>query len=534
MLKDLKGNFHPPGSILIELNRAVKAFALYPGGHPALKEILEKTYHGCKDTLRNLGEITYSVDRKGFYLEDSPISSLPPLKNLAKDLFYKRVKKITFTNRMTMEEWFHFIDLIARKTSEITGKGGITRLLVERGVKGLWIDEVKYEEIMEGAVEERKDQEVGVEEIEENIVERGGVDIQIEKLVKDFQERFKRIEVEEETEGIDALLEALEREKDPIRYEGLVRSLVVRVVELKEEGRWDDAFKVLHTFARHSMSHRNETMALSAHHGLRDVFDRRVEEECFRRFVSKKDEKVTEQIGEVLIAMGEEMVGPCIERLVEEERLYPRKKLFNLLVAFGEKARRMVERRLQEAGEWYIKRQMVSVLGAIGNPASLQVLKDVLDCDDIRVKREAMKALARIGTEEAVDMLIGLIDSKEQAISLQAIVSLGAIRASKAIPHLISIIESRGLSSKLYERKREAIKALGSIGDERALPLLKRVLRKKRLWRRKVHDELRCLSAIALASIGGEEAEKALKEVMAKSKGDLYYACLNGLERMGR
>ncbi len=530
MVEDLKRTPSPPAGILIELNRAVKAFTLYPRGHPALKETLHRTYGTCLGILKGLEEITFSVKREGFYLDGAPLPSSPSLKNLAKDLFYKRIEAITLTTSMTEDEWARFLGLLSLGSAEITARGGIMKLLLEEEIRGIRVNETRYEDLLKGSLEEMEEGEKGIEEEERD--EKGGVDARIEELVEGLQDRFES-EEEREEEDLDSLLKALEEEKDPIRYEGLVRSLVVRGVELRDKGMWEETFKILKAFSRHALSKRKEAMVDSARQGLRELFNEEVEEECFRR-LAIKDEEANRDITRIILAMGEEMVEPCLKRLEEEERIYPRRCLFNIVVAFGEKARSKVEERLREARQWYIKRQMISLLGAIGNPDSLRVLKEVLCDEDIRVRKEAVKALAGIRSEEAVDMLIDFVGSKDQALSLQAIASLGAIRASRAVPHLVSLIEMRGLSANLYERKKAAIKALGSIGDERAIPALGNLLKRKGIIRRKRLNELKSLCAIALSSIGGKGAEETLREVMERSRGDLYYACLNGLERMKR
>ena len=526
-MEELRPGSRPLGSILIELNRAVKAFALYPPSHPALRETLMKAYKGCMEVLKDLGEVTFSVKRDGFGIGEREVEVPLSLKGLAKELFYRKVKQITMTERMTPEEWIAFLEVV---TERAHGKGGIAEALIRRGVKGLWVNEIRYEEIVDRSVERGKEKgELGVDEEEEAVDEMGGVDAQIEELVKGLQQRFEPEGRREEGE-LEELLEALEREEDPVRYEGIVRSLVLRGLDLKGSGQWEGLFKILYAFARHRRSRREEALRNSSYQGLRELFDQMVEEECFRRLGG--DGEVSKVAGTIVLALGEEMIGPCLDRLVREKGLHSRRRLFNLLVAFGEMARPMVEARLREAEEWYIKRQMISVLGALGNPRSLPVLKGSLDHDDIRVRREAVKALARIGTEEAVGILISFIRSKEQALSLQAITSLGAIRASGAVPHLVSLLNRWGLWKGLYERKREAVKALGSIGDRRALPALRRLLLgSSLLWRRR-YNELKVLGVAALASIGGEEVEAILREVMRRSRGDLYHACLSSLERM--
>src|SRR3989339_2225572 len=93
-------------NILIEFAKAVKAAHFYPEGHPNLEAVIEKTFNLLRDIIKEKGNVKWTVERAGFMEGRLAIGrSHKPLEALAKDLFYKRVREITFTQEATLTEW---------------------------------------------------------------------------------------------------------------------------------------------------------------------------------------------------------------------------------------------------------------------------------------------------------------------------------------------------------------------------------------------------------------------------------------------
>ncbi|MBI5587783.1 MAG: HEAT repeat domain-containing protein, partial [Deltaproteobacteria bacterium] len=80
------------------------------------------------------------------------------------------------------------------------------------------------------------------------------------------------------------------------------------------------------------------------------------------------------------------------------------------------------------------------------------------------------------------------------------------------------------------DAKREAIKALGIIGDPRAVPYLTSVLFKKAWIGKRTNEEVRSLAAYSLGMIGGAGAFDAIEQVEKSSRGELYITCKRILE----
>ncbi|MDP2690158.1 MAG: HEAT repeat domain-containing protein, partial [Deltaproteobacteria bacterium] len=242
-----------------------------------------------------------------------------------------------------------------------------------------------------------------------------------------------------------------------------------------------------------------------------------------------KEEGFRPAIQRMLAFAGTEAAELLLTAIIEAPEAATRRSLFNALVLFGPAIRKQVEARLSSP-EWYVARQMVALLGELGDPQALDAIEKAYEHADARVKREVLKSLMKISSPRSTEMLLRALNEDDQTLMTQAIISLGVLKDSSVIDVLGSIALKRESFADLMEPKKEAIKALGVIGDPRAVPLLTRILFKKVWFGRKTNEEARSLAAYSLGLIGGEEACGALKKAMESSEGELYAACKRILE----
>ena len=115
-------------------------------------------------------------------------------------------------------------------------------------------------------------------------------------------------------------------------------------------------------------------------------------------------------------------------------------------------------------------------LGWMQSKEAVPALIKVAAGDDIPIQRRAIQALGQIGDPRGIKALTANIDSKDYLVSENAVMGLGWLKAKAAVPRLLEIAtdsdpqdpEQRGL-------KLAAIRSLGHIGDQSALPLLEKL-----------------------------------------------------------
>lgn len=522
-----------PGSlttetILIEFAKAVKAAGLYPPGHPNLEAVVEKTFNLLMDIIKEKGNIKWTIERTGFSENKLAIGrSHKPLEALAKDLFYKRIREIAFTQEATLKEWKDLLSILKADPDSLKKAGGIEKLFVSKGIKGIQLNEMNFEDILKKVrelEEAKKKEEMAEEEKAEEEIEPEEKEAEV---MHSMEEQLQAAQESEET--IEVLLDKLKKEENTIVYQTIAYKIMDKVKPLREEKNWDGLFPVLVAFAVHSgqESRRHPEQKTIASDRLKELLSPEITSYLITRLCNRLEERRLE-VQQMLLLSGEDAMKKLLTALVERDEAFSRRQIFNALAMFGEMVRVEAEKRLDDE-RWFVVRQMVSLLGEIGSPLSLEAIKTAFGHKDMRVKKEVLKAIAKIPGNESAAFLLQRLDDNA-AIKLQAIISLGILKNPISIDSLERLAIKGGFFSENSEIRKEAVRSIGLIGGGSAMTALKNILKKRFFWGSKENDEVRSVAAISLGRIGGKDALEALEEAAKASKGLVQIACKKAME----
>ncbi len=514
--------------ILNELNKAVKMHNFYPDGHPNYESALSRCYLIIKKSVDDRGEVRFTIDQRGFYLNNSIVTPVnPDVVALAKKFFFRRVREIAFSQRVTLEEMKVLLSVLKLEPEELQAGGGAEALFAGNDVAGILINALKYEDLrkLKQELEDKKQAETEViasAEVVEDVPEG-------ESPEAGEQEPEQKEKTDDDT-PLDRLVARIRAERDFLRYNDLSVRINEKVSPLLIERKFEEVFGALIVFAEHSFpsSGLPEEIRNTATERLRSILNR----DMIRYLVERagdKDELLRVAIQKMLIFTGLEAIELLLDAIIEAPEAITRRHLFNTIVLFGKDIRPSVEERIKNP-EWYVVRQMVSLLGEIGDDRALDAIESAYGNPDPRVKKEVMKTLVRIPSARSTAFLIRVLDEEDQGLVSQAIISLGMLKDPGAIDILGKIAIRWEPFADTQDAKREAIKALGIIGDPRAVPYLTNVLFKKAWFGKKTNEEVRSLAAYSLGMIGGEDAFGAIEQVGKNSEGELYITCKRILE----
>jgi HEAT repeat protein len=158
----------------------------------------------------------------------------------------------------------------------------------------------------------------------------------------------------------------------------------------------------------------------------------------------------------------------------------------------------------------YIREAAANALGMIGNKSAVEPLIRALqyrdeqvyeDDEDSEARMRAALALGRIGDPQAFDPLIKAISEDDMQLSWYAIEALGMLRDPRAIPVLITTLEHPDI-----DRRKSASSALVKFGDAAIMPLINIAKDTNRKWR--------IFAIKALGEIGDTRAIKALNDLL--------------------
>jgi hypothetical protein len=516
-------------NILIELNKAVKMHNFYPKGHPSLDLALNNCFKLIEKGVNEYGELTLTLDPKGFYADGNPITpNNEELSSLAKKFFYRRVKELTFTQRLNTKELKGLLNLLSIEADELQLQGGAEAFFAAQDVSGILLNEMRYEELLrlKKELEAKAEEEKLLAADGEESPPPGEEEQQPEPEPEPEPEPAPPEELAEEEEQFKILLDKLDKETDFLRYNDISVRILTISITLVKGNRFDELLPVILAFYRHS------TPASGLHMDLRTVALERLDtllkyDETLKYLIHKVGNKIEQNreiIQRLILRCEERAIQLLLNALIDAQEASRRRNIFNSAILFGKKLLPLIHKELDNE-RWYAVRQMVALLGELGDSSTIDFLEYAYANDDLRVKKEVLKSLARIQGPVSTAFLLRALDEEDQSLVIQAIISLGMLRDPSVIDKIGELALKWRPFSDNQDSMREAIKAMGIIGDMRAVPYLTKVLLNTRWFNRQVYESARSLAASSLGMIGSEEAYTAIEKVRTNSTGDLYNIC---------
>lgn len=527
-------NFYCPPSLQAVLDalgivyRALRAWKFYPKGHPSRKSSIKQAHAAMLRLLDN-NNLLLSCGRTGFSYPDGELIKDATRKSasLSYELFIRRAQKVTFLADLHQEDLLEFIRILSMLPENIHKAGGMDKLMAERGIRTIWVNEFELS-IIRGKRQEVESSGVvppGVDELEDSpLVEEQ----------ETLQPEAQKTELGPDEE-LQVLLERLATATDEDMYLMLVRQAISCADTLKARHLLMPLLPLAKLLATHAADpKRNENLIECARFGIEQLA-------MGEEFISFLFDRMTDQDGvssdfivTVLTAAGPAAVVLAVEKMGSIDNLAIRKALSTMIVKLGEPA---VPSLLAMLGDsrWYIVRSLTTILGDIGSPAAVSGLQKCLSHEDIRVAKEAIRSLAKIGGKEAEAAIIPILHSNDSSLLPQALTSLGGMKSKKSLVDLLHIIHNEDMFLKTLPIKTSALAAIGLIGDQQVTPYLLKLLERRHLIARNRWEQFKIAVALCLGKLGDPRALPVLRK-MARASGELGQACAeaaNAIERTG-
>ncbi len=306
------------------------------------------------------------------------------------------------------------------------------------------------------------------------------------------------------------LLDLLRLEEDPDRWKGVVEPVVAHVDDLVLLGDFESAVPLTRALADEAsdagVAARRSTAAaalerLAAGH----LMDHMV------GHLRTIDDAAFEHVKALCHALGAPVIRPLAEALAAEDRGRAFRRLTDVLVSFGSKGRDAVEQ-LKNSQNPAVRRTAIYLLRAFGGNDALPELAPLLEDADVNVQREALRAIVTIGTDEAYAVLEKALTTGSARSRDAIMAALGTLRDERAIPLFRHILRQRDYRRTLRQVYEGAIDALGALGGPESIDGLKGALYAGEWWAPLRTSALRTAAAGALRQIGSEDALAVLNE----------------------
>lgn len=483
--------------------KALKAYSFYPESHPLRERILHSSFqtlaHAAKDDM-----LSFVVNRNGFSFADgrTPVESTPMTKALAQELFAREIQRLVVLPAISFSDFTGFLSLLSQDPPKIVAAGGLTALLKQNGIETIAVNEIDIT-----AVFTRKRGEQELEEASAPL--QGGDPGQpcSNQLAGEELDRLSQMSIEE-------LLELMSLESADNQYRQLAQLLLVKAQPLRQERSFDRLFAVLiamieqHTDPTRSAACRQQALAVLQQLTPGEVTEHLLDHLEDAEFGQK------ELVFLILQTVGAEVVEPVIRRLIAVGFKASRKTFTTALLRIGSPAEPALFALLKD-GRWQVVLAAIAILAELGSRDAVKGLVLTAQHSDNRVRMESIRALAFIGGMEATQALLELLQDPDQAVAQHAITWLGNTKNNRALQPLLQLIWKRDLRGRITPLKKEALHAIGKIGDRRVLdPLFKMVSRRYWLFPGRWNG-LKVAALEAIGNLGGDQARQFLTQVAA-------------------
>lgn len=216
-----------------------------------------------------------------------------------------------------------------------------------------------------------------------------------------------------------------------------------------------------------------------------------------------QDRSVREAAIEALRVIGApavEAVGTCLT----EADLSVQESASAILATIAD--RRVLTPLLQalSSNDWIVRMHAAKALGKVQSADAVEPLIPLLQDKVKAVREEAVTALAAIG-DAAIPALLKALQHEDWLVRLHAVESLGKAKSKPAVEPLLSVL----FNDRDLAVREDAVRALGEIGDPRAVEHLFTAMRE---------PGLRTLAVEALGRIGDSRAVPVLIGVLTATK----------------
>ncbi len=187
---------------------------------------------------------------------------------------------------------------------------------------------------------------------------------------------------------------------------------------------------------------------------------------------------------------GERIIAPLIDALIQEDSQIIRKFFVSILKQLGDRVIPEAVKRLGDS-RWFVKRNMLYLLGECNREEVLPHIRPYARHENRKVSFEAVRCLLNSMDGYGLEAVKDYLSSESRESVEQGIALAGAYRIKKVVPDLIQLLKKRRIGGTDAYEKIPIVKALGEIGDPRALDALREVLSGKSLFFKGVTEKLK-------------------------------------------
>ena len=517
--------------------QTLKGFRLYEANHPILSKFLEKLRNDFDHYFDEFDSFSLQVGEHRLFYRGKIVYENQDIKESLAFIFYKDgIRELQFSKGLEFKELVDFLNIVRKSDFLNRMEDDLVTLLWEKDFSHITFTTV--DEFLEGSG-------IFVPVTEEDLIKRseyrGSWEEWLQEKADEEQTESSHAPVPEGLEQVinptpgqslvqacqltpeesEAIQREVQQEQQPEYIYILINNLIEILLHLGEDtDAYENMISYFDRVIEYLLEQKEMGKVVALLKNLSDTMDSMVLKDkqifAIRRILEKSSSPHNiELLGKVMKGDGEVRAEPILQYL----RTLTKLAVEPLCLLLGElesgKWRKAIcdqlaelsREEIQPLSEFLSDRNPVIVhhilyiLGKIGHPSTVKYLGNLVTHRDLKVREETLQVLNKIG-ETGKDLVQKFLKDSVSGIRGKAAFILARNAKSEAVKPLMEIVLSEEFYKRDYEEKASFFRALGETGSKEAIPMLKKIAKKRRWFQKAKWDEMRQCATNTLKMMG--------------------------------
>jgi hypothetical protein len=526
--------------------QTVKAYRLYESNHPILSKFLDRLRKDFDDYFHELDSFSLQIAEHRLYYRGKVVYESQDVKESLAFLFFKDgIRELRFFKGLEFKEIVDFLNIVRKADLVNRLEDDLVTLLWERDFSHVAFTTV--DEFLEGrsilVPAREEDLKSGLEykgSWEEEFHERadeGGTEGSHMLAVEDLKHAINPSPGQSLVQACQLNLDEMEAINQEARQEQesdyiylLINNLIEILLHLGEDAdAYENMISYFDRIIDSLLEQKKVRMAAAILKNLNDTMEsmvlkdkqifaiRRILENLSRshsiellgRAMKGNGEVESDSIHQCLQFLTRQAIDPLCQLLGDLESGKWRKAVCDHLAELSQTDIQPLSKFLSDQNSFLVC-QILYILGKIGHPSTLKYLGNLVVHEDPKVREKTLQVINKFG-EKGGDLIQRFLKDPVPDIRGKASLILAKIAKGEAVKPLTEIILSEDFYKRDYQEKASFFRALGETGSIEVIPILKKIAKKRRWFKKAKWDEMRLCATNTLRMIEVEEVEDLTK-----------------------
>jgi hypothetical protein len=226
------------------------------------------------------------------------------------------------------------------------------------------------------------------------------------------------------------------------------------------------------------------------------------------------------ELKELLLLLGSSALKGICELLGGVKKLKFRKVMIEALVELGRDQPELFASFLTDS-RWYLVRNIILILSMLDQPGTLELIVSLAGHRESRIRKEVLAHLERSRDPRAGRYLPRFLRDPSAPLRVRALQVLVRKRSPVALKTALALAAGDRFDEIEDAEKRAICEAIGELGGENALPVLKNMLLKKKWIKKSLERGTAPFAVAGLMKVRSKEALEILEEARKQASPEL-------------